>query len=332
MACAGALALLIVLAAGHDVTTLEERPAAIEVAVERAVPIVRPPPAATPSDDAGRTAAATEPIRLERPAEPPAAAGRGPAGGGTAPSAEPTTGSTPDPSAPRVAVILTGLGLDPILTMAAADLPRAVGFGWSAYAEQVAAAQERARAVGRENWLELPLASADPARIDRGPLALRPDDDAARRSFLLDTLLPEHRVHVGALAEPDGFAARPDRLAAVTGELRARGLDLVLFGAGVTLVAPDAAGPGIAMATSTLARSLTPKQVDRFLAEAGAVATRPGAAIIVVRAQPLAIERLGRWLEGLADHGLMLVPPSWLVHDSAPGLHAERSGTAPPGG
>ncbi len=74
---------------------------------------------------------------------------------------------------PRLALIITGLGLDRALSQAATDrLPGGVTLGFDPYAADVKDAINQARGLGHEILLGLPMEPLDYPRQDPGPLTL----------------------------------------------------------------------------------------------------------------------------------------------------------------
>ncbi|WP_027136171.1 divergent polysaccharide deacetylase family protein [Geminicoccus roseus] len=236
-------------------------------------------------------------------------------------------------SGPRIAIILTGLGLDPVLARAALDLPDAVAVAWSPYSDDPLADQAPMRRAGHEIWLDLPISRGDPARFDAGPLALSPaksDDQNLRRlRMALETVTDP----AGVVMEPGAFAASPDRLGPVSAGLGELGLPLVLHGNFVRVVA-DAEQVAAVAADGWLEIHTVASVIDAFLEERARQARREGDVLLVVRSHPLSLDRLGRWLAKLPGEGLTLVAPSVLLR--APpdgrslraGIHPDKGGVA----
>lgn len=213
----------------------------------------------------------------------------------------------------RVAVLLLGVGLDPVLTRTAMELSSPVAMGWSVYADDTQHDRAMMRGRGHEIWLELPVSRGDPSRFDAGPLALTPARSDAHNLQRLDAALARLPGLDGVVAEPGAFAASPQRLRPLSDLLAGRGLPLLLHGDFTRMVVAE---PGIAagradrsMGVTTLAGA-----IDQVLDELALQAGRHGAALAVMRAHPLSIARLLRWQASLAGRGLTLVPPSLLLH------------------
>jgi polysaccharide deacetylase 2 family uncharacterized protein YibQ len=230
---------------------------------------------------------------------------------------------------PRIAIILTGFGLDPVLARAAAELPKAVAMGWSVYADDPLAGQAEMRLIGRETWLELPISHGESSRFDVGPLGLSPSRTDERNLELLKMALAKGSDVAGTLAEPGAFATSPARFVPIAAMLSERTLALLLHGDFSRTLADE---PGLAAvaADGSLPVTTLPVSVDQFLEQLSVRAKREGSAIGVMRAHPLTIARLLRWQEGIQSQGLTLVPPSMLLHAAPDPVVAATGGS--PGG
>src|SRR5579863_161030 len=102
---------------------------------------------------------------------------------------------------PRLALVITGLGLDHALSQAAMDrLPGAVTLAFDPYADGLKDAFNEARSLGHETLLGLPMEPLDFPRQDPGPLTLLaslPDDQNIGR---LNKLMGSGSGYVGFVA------------------------------------------------------------------------------------------------------------------------------------
>lgn len=127
---------------------------------------------------------------------------------------------------PRIAVIVTGLGLARDATLRAIEeTPGEVTLAFSPYAENTAPYVERARARGHEILLAVPMEPADIKRRDAGPAALAvslTDTDARQR---LGWMMNRVASHVGIIGDlGDRFSRDPVAMRPVFEELAARGM------------------------------------------------------------------------------------------------------------
>lgn len=214
---------------------------------------------------------------------------------------------------PRVAVLVTGLGLSRAATEAAIDkLPADVTLAFSPYARELDEWVRRARAAGHEVLLELPMEPRSfPAR-DPGPLGLLTSLPAATVMARLERIMGKAGGYVGLVA-PGGspFAAAP-AAGRVLDELRRRGL---LY---VADAAPEAGRPAFVPIGQALDAQPFRDAIDARLAQLAGRARADGQALAVTDPLPVAIERLAMWLPGLAKAGVVLAPVSALAKPPTP--------------
>jgi polysaccharide deacetylase 2 family uncharacterized protein YibQ len=214
---------------------------------------------------------------------------------------------------PRIAVIVTGLGLLREATLRAIDeTPPEVTLAFSPYAENAADLIERARERGHEILLAAPMEPSDPKRRDAGPQALAASLSEAAARQRLDWMLDRGHSQVGVIGDlGDRFARDPAAMKPVLDALAARGLVYVAnrFEDGDDEAAPAAANGVPAAAVSVwLDRDLSEAAMARALAAAEARARRDGRAVVLAQPYASSLARLGAWLEELEGKGLKPAP------------------------
>ncbi len=219
---------------------------------------------------------------------------------------------------PRIAVIVTGLGLSQAATEAAIKrLPGAITLAFDPHATGLDDWVPMAREAGHEILLSLPM---EPARFpfeDAGPYALKAtlsaEDNLSRLEFLLSRLAG----YVGVLSETESkLDNADDSLRPVLQALSARGLMFV----GALTEEP--------VATSKVAREVNLPRVfndlvldkdpakaavDARLAELEVIVRKRAVAVATAAPYPSTIERLAAWAAGVGDRNLVLVPVSALA-------------------
>jgi polysaccharide deacetylase 2 family uncharacterized protein YibQ len=210
---------------------------------------------------------------------------------------------------PRVAVVVTDLGLDKAATEAAiAKLPAEVTLAFSPYATDLAKWIKKARDSGHEVLIGLPSEPAGfPAR-DPGPLALMlslsPEDNLTR----LETVLAKAGGYTGVVALGTRFTGSSGQLAPVLAALRERGLLYIGDGASGGDRTPPYAG-----ITTVIDRDLYREAIEERLAVVAAAARDKGRAVAIAGARPVTLDRLVAWMNRLSDQGVVAAPASAVV-------------------
>jgi len=221
---------------------------------------------------------------------------------------------------PRIAVVLTGLGLASEVTKAAIEeLPGGVTLSFTPYSRNLTHWVAQARLNGHEVMLDLPMEPTSYPDDDPGPqgllTALSPRQNLDRLRWMLDRAIG----YVG-LAGVMGsrFAASREHMGPVLEELRERGL---LFldnrASDRSLAAQIASEIGVPNAVND--RSLDRTQasrvaIDARLVQVENVARGEGFAVTMGRAYAVTIERLRDWAKGLEARGFALAPISALAN------------------
>lgn len=216
----------------------------------------------------------------------------------------------PAETRPRVAVIVTGLGLSREASQRAIDeLPPAATLAFSPYAENLAPLIRRARDKGHEILIAVPMEPADPKRRDAGPAALSVahSEGATRQRF--HWMLGRVHSHVGVIGDlGDRFARDPVAMKPLLEEMAAKGLLYVENQ--LESAEPSGISNGVPMATVAvwLDRDLSAEAIGREAAAAEAEARRVGSVVVVARPYPATLEHLSAWMKSFAAKGLVAAP------------------------
>lgn len=224
---------------------------------------------------------------------------------------------------PRVAVLLTGLGLQADLTEQAIDLPSPISLGFSPYGSQVEADVDRARLAGHEAWLELPMEPVDYPESDPGPHTLLVDASREENLSRLRWVLARALGYVGVVGEGGRFATEGNPQP-VLRELAERGVGLVDLGGSELGNAATLAGLPFARGRQAIDAEPSVLAIDFAFARLENQALTTGRALAYAQLYPVTLERLRAWIETLDEKGLVLAPVSAIVR--------ERSGLTPGGG
>jgi polysaccharide deacetylase 2 family uncharacterized protein YibQ len=337
--------LILLLAGGGGAGWLQYTDAARHVAPPPAVPQVAAP--TPPLHEAEARAPQPTPLVASSPATPPApdpvvgSANRpgvpipgpiaallepspGLGGAGlprTAPGQKPPMqayagGFDPLDHRPRIALLLTGIGLsDPDSEDAIRQLPAGVTLGISPYASRPEPLLEKARARGHEMLISIPMEARGYPMNDEGPHALLTGATSADNRERLDWTLSRIAGYAGATGALDGmrgerFAASGEQMLQVLDELAGRGLyyidprpgekaPLHIRGRSVDLLVDE---PPVGV------------EIEAKLAQLERIARDKGQALgLAGMPRPVTLERIAGWAGQLESHGFALVPVSALM-------------------
>jgi uncharacterized protein len=219
------------------------------------------------------------------------------------------------PNAPRVAIVIGGLGIGAAGTNdALAKLPPAVTFAFAPYGGDLEQIAGRARGEGHELLLQVPMEPFDYPDNDPGPQTLLTSLDAAQNTDRLHWLMSRFQGYVG-LANLMGarFTASEQALSPVLREAAKRGLLYFDDGSSQRSVASQIAGANnlaLAKADVVIDQLPTIADVERALGRLETIARERGVAVGFAGALPAAIERIAKWAKAAEARGVLLVPIS----------------------
>lgn len=215
---------------------------------------------------------------------------------------------------PRLAMLVTSLGLNKALTAAAIlYLPPDVSLSFSPYAPELGAWIEAARAHGHEAFVDLPLESAAP-QDDPGAdglmTGLRPEENEAR----LDRIIGR-APHVLGVATSLGSRFLTDRgaLQPVLAALGKRGLAVIESSPDPRLLTGEG-GAAIHLprlkSGAAIDQAAAPTEILQALDVLAVQARDSRQALLVVQPSPLSVAMIAAWCKDLANQGLALAPAS----------------------
>ena len=225
---------------------------------------------------------------------------------------------------PRIAIVITGLGLDGEATQRAVQsLPSAVTLSFTPYASDLNRWIAVARVGGHEVMLDLPLEPLDFPRSDPGPLGLMTGAGDRENLEKLNDILGRGSSYIGVAASLGSrFATSEPDMRILLRALKTKGLIYLDNGsARDSLAAELAASLGTASLVND--RFLDDNQasdavIRARLAEVEGLALARGQAIAIARPYPQAVEQLARWARDLGERGFALAPVSALVPQPDP--------------
>ncbi len=222
---------------------------------------------------------------------------------------------------PRLAIIVTGLGLSDAATENAIKLAKEVTLSFTPYSAELESDVAKARSAGHEVLLDLPMEPISYPADNPGPhtllTSLNPSDNIAR----LEWLLGRFKGYVGVINFMGSrFTVSPEALRPILHALKERGLMFV-----------DSRSTSKSVAAGLASQMALPRAInDRFLdheptrgaidqsfAEAEGAARARGVALVVARPFPVTLERLAAWLPMLESRGIEIVPVTALADTQA---------------
>ncbi|MBF0251168.1 MAG: divergent polysaccharide deacetylase family protein, partial [Alphaproteobacteria bacterium] len=228
----------------------------------------------------------------------------------------------PEPEAkdavPQIAIVITGVGTSRAATEAAiTGTPANVALALDVYARGVEFWMSRSRDLGHEVLLGMPSEPSDFPFTDPGPsalLSLAPPEENMKQ---LHWMLTRATGYFGVLSlYGSKFLTVEDQLKPILGELKKRGLMYVDGGAEDSLAPRVAFKEKMRWAMVDIELDANPGRadIDEQLKAFEELAKKRSKAIARISATPLALQRLGLWLNELEAKGLQLVPVSSLAN------------------
>jgi polysaccharide deacetylase 2 family uncharacterized protein YibQ len=217
------------------------------------------------------------------------------------------------PDAPRITLIVNGLGISASATAdAIAKLPGAVTLGFIPYASNAPALVARARNGGHEVLLQVPMEPFDYPDNDPGPQTLLTSLTPQQNIDRLYWLMSRFQGYVG-LSNTMGarFTASEPSFGPILRETAKRGLIFVDDGANPRSLAGRIAGANnlpYVQADVILDSVPTPADIDRALGRLEMAARERGSAVGIASALPVSIDHIAKWAKAAESRGLLLVP------------------------
>jgi polysaccharide deacetylase 2 family uncharacterized protein YibQ len=234
----------------------------------------------------------------------------------------------PPDARPRVALLLSGIGMSETDSMEAIRAtPAAVSLAVSPYSFRPERLLLAARMAGHETFLSLPL---EPDRYpidDPGNRALLTGNTPGLNDQRLEWALTRFAGYVGATGALGGmrgerFGGAPELMAPLLRELASRGLMYVDPRPGAP-PPPLCAGRGVDVVVDEPAVRTT---IEANLARLEQAARDHGSALgLVGEPRPVTLDRIAAWASTLASRGIVLVPASALARPPPPKVPRETA-------
>ncbi len=215
--------------------------------------------------------------------------------------------------APRIAIVVGGLGISESTTEAAlTELPPVVTFAFAPYGRDVETLAVHTRSAGHEVLLQVPMEPLDYPNNDPGPRTLLTSLSTAENIERLHWLMARIKGYVG-LASYMGarFTSSNQALAPVLRETAKRGLIYVDDGSSARSIAGQIAGTfnlPFAKADIVLDAVPTPIEIEHALRRLEIAARAHGVAVGYASARQSAITAIAHWAKAVESRGFLLVP------------------------
>lgn len=229
---------------------------------------------------------------------------------------------------PRVAIVVTGLGLSAAATESAIQgLPGGVTLAFAPYSPRLNEWIRLARAAGHEVLINVPMEPTNYPAYDPGPQTLLTTLNAEGN---LDRLLWSLSRGTGYVGVVDflgsQFTTSKDHMIPVLRAIKQRGLLYLDSSSTPRSVSASVAAQlnmVSAKATLTLDERASRTEIDRRFAELEQRAKKDRWAIGIASPYPVSLERIATWVRQLEARGVALAPVSALTGIPAPAKKAQ---------
>lgn len=218
-----------------------------------------------------------------------------------------------DETRPRIAIIITDMGLNKQQTTSAIkNLPAAVTFAFSPYGVALNDWRNLARSTGHEVLMLVPMEPLNYPQNDPGYLSLLTTNDSLVNIDILHKIMGSMVGYVGMMNYMGSkFMTLQSNLRPILTEINVRGLMFVdghttQFSKGAKI----AQGIGLPRAINDAYIDKIPSQEEIMiqLQDLENRAKSRGVAVGIARNYPISINLLEKWTQGLSDQGFQLVP------------------------
>jgi polysaccharide deacetylase 2 family uncharacterized protein YibQ len=227
-------------------------------------------------------------------------------------------------SRPRVAIVVTGLGLSAAATESAIQgLPGSVTLAFAPYSPRLNDWIRLARAAGHEVLINIPMEPTNYPAYDPGPQTLLTSLNAQGNLDRLFWSLSRGTGYVGVVDFLGSqFTTSRVHMTPVLEAIKNRGLLYLDSNSSPGSVSPSVAAKlnlVSAKATLTLDERASRTEIDRRFAELEQRAKRERRAIGIASPYPVSLERIANWVRQLEARGIAIAPVSALTQTpSAP--------------
>ena len=221
-------------------------------------------------------------------------------------------------SRPRVAIVVSGLGLSAAATESAIQgLPGSVTLAFAPYSPRLNEWIDLARAAGHEVMINIPMEPTNYPAYDPGPQTLLTTLNSERNLDRLFWSLSRGTSYVGVVDFLGSqFTTSLGHMTPILDAINRRGLiylDSNSSPRSVSLAVASKLNMVSAKATLTLDKRASRTEIDRRFAELEQRAKRDLRAIGIASPYPVSLERIATWVRQLEARGVSIAPVSALA-------------------
>ncbi|NQU55797.1 MAG: divergent polysaccharide deacetylase family protein [Rhodospirillales bacterium] len=219
---------------------------------------------------------------------------------------------------PRVAIVVSGLGLSEIATDAAISLlPGNVTLAFDPYAPGLLDWVAKARQAGHEAMIMVPLEPSAFPIEDPGPQGQMTTNAAEENRLRLEYILSRTTSYIGVMTVMGSkFNTSEEHLRALLDEIKTRGLMFLEGSIDAKSLGPKLATEiGVPRALTDIIIDSIPTKagIDDQLSELESILGKQPAVVAIAEAYPSSIERLAAWTATLESKNIILAPLSALA-------------------
>jgi hypothetical protein len=217
--------------------------------------------------------------------------------------------------APKIAIVLGGMGLNADLTKKAIrDLPGEITFAFAPYGDNLQPLVNKARAEGHEIMLQVPMEPVGFPASNPGPKTLVTGVDVNANLDSLSWHMSRFAGYTGVMNYMGAqFLGNAEAARPVLAEIKKRGL-LYLGDGSVNQSTAQALGGPLGLAVNEARVMIdadpTPAAVAKALSDLEETARRDGLVIASGAGLPTTIESVADWAKSLGERGILLIPVS----------------------
>jgi uncharacterized protein len=217
--------------------------------------------------------------------------------------------------APKIVIILGGMGLNEKLTTSAAkDLPADITMAFAPYGSNLQAQVDKARANGHEVMLQLPLEPVGYPAANPGPRTLLTDNTETQNQDSLYWHMSRFAGYTGIINYMGGrYLSSSSSLKPLLLELRKRGLLFIEDGSlplSATVETAKAMQINVRRAQTVIDAEPSADAITTALGLLEDEARTNGMAIGTGSGLDLTIKTVSEWVKAAADRGVIIIPAS----------------------